>query len=394
VWGRCKAFSLAYREDQLGTNVDRVTATSPRAPTTSGRNRHPRLRRASLAALVAGTRLGATVLRDVPGKRLLAGGRAITVDGNTLDATLQMMLATQKALGQHGLTMADDVELSRRRIRALAAAIDHKTVPVRSVTALRIPGPAGPIRARHYRPAGADVAPLMVFYHGGGWVICDLDTHDGLCRLLCSGAGIHVLSIDYRLAPEHPAPAGVDDGYAAFRWAHEHAGELGGEPGRVLVGGDSAGGNISALVAQRGRDDGTPPALQLLLYPVTDLRGGTRSRALFADGFYLRAADMRFCQSQLLTTSGLDAADPRVSPLLADDLSGLPPAIVVTAGFDPLRDEGEQYADAMRGAGTVVDLRRFGSLIHAFANMAPLGGGSAVAMAEVVSALRAHLCHR
>jgi acetyl esterase len=284
--------------------------------------------------------------------------------------------------------------MSRRRVRQLATVMDRRSAAVGGVTPLTIPGPAGPIPARHYRPAGDHVAPLMVFYHGGGWVVGDLDTHDGLCRLICRGAGIQVLSIDYRLAPEHPAPAAAEDGYAAFKWAVDHAGELGAEPGRVLVGGDSAGGNIAAVVSRLGRDDGSPPELQLLLYPATDLRGGTRSRALFADGFFLTARDLAFCTQQYVSESRLDLTDPLISPALADDLSGLPAAIVVTAGFDPLRDEGEHYAAAMSEAGTVVDLRRMGPLMHGFANMSALGGGSAVAVAEFVSALRAHLCHR
>jgi acetyl esterase len=353
-----------------------------------------------LAAVLAATRLGTSVLRDLPdgGKRLLMGGRSIAIDGNTLDPTLRMLLASQKLTGTEGLSTGDDVVVSRQRLRQLAMVIDRKSVAVGGVTALTIPGPAGPIPARHYRPEGSPdghpAAPLMVFYHGGAWVVGDLDTHDGLCRLICRGAGIHVLSVGYRLAPEHPAPAGLEDGYAAFKWALEHAAELGAEPGRVAVGGDSAGGNISAVVSQRARDDGAPPVLQLLLYPATDLRGGTRSRALFAEGFFLTKKDMDFFQHQYLTGSGLDASNPQISPLLADNLAGLPPAIVVTAGFDPLRDEGEQYAAAMRDAGTVVDLRRMGSLIHGFASMAPLGGGSAVAVAEIISAVTAHLCHR
>ena len=373
-----------------------MSSTTATAPTTTRPRRHPRLDKAGLAAITAATRLGTTLLRELPdgGKRLLMGGRSITVDGNTLDPTLRMMLATQKFGGQSGLSTDEDVALSRQRVRQLAMVMDRKRVAVGAVTSLSIPGPAGPIPARHYQPEGAPAAPLMVFFHGGGWVIGDLDTHDGLCRLMCRGAGIHVLSIDYRLAPEHPAPAGLEDGYAAFRWALEHGGELGAEPGRVLVGGDSAGGNMSAVVAQRGRDDGTPPAMQLLLYPATDLRGGTRSRALFADGFFLTAKDMEFFQRQYLRGSGLDVANPTISPLLAEDFSGLPPAIVVTAGFDPLRDEGEQYAGAMRDAGSVVDLRRMGSLIHGFANMSALGGGSALAVVEIISAIRAHLCYR
>jgi acetyl esterase len=159
------------------------------------------------------------------------------------------------------------------------------------------------------------------------------------------------------------------------------------------VGGDSAGGNLSALVSQRGRDDGTPPLLQLLLYPATDLRRGTRSHALFTDGFVLTQKDIDLFQGHYLAGSGLNAGDPRISPALGN-LSGLPRALVVTAGFDPLRDEGEQYAEAMRDAGVVVDLRRMPSLTHGFASLAPLGGGSALALAEVISALRAHLCYR
>ena len=244
-----------------------------------------------------------------------------------------------------------------------------------------------------HRPENDVVCPLLMYFHGGGWVVADLDTHDNLCRLICRDAGIHVLSVDYRLAPEHPAPAGLDDAYAAYRWALEHGADLGTRPGAVAVGGDSAGGNLATVVARRGRDDGVPAAMQLLLYPVTDLRGGTRSMALFATGFFLTAHDMDWCREQYLGGSQLDASDPRVSPLLAEDLAGLPRALVVTAGFDPLRDEGEAYAERMRDAGVTVDLRRMSSLIHAFGNFCQLGGDSAIAMAEVNSALRAHLCY-
>jgi acetyl esterase len=357
-------------------------------------------RPALTAAIAAAQRWGAGVLPLMPdgAKRLLVGGRAITIDGNTLDPTLGVWLASLKLAGGHGLSDGDDPVFIRRRNREATLMLDRATVPVGGVTSLSIPGPAGPIPARHYQPR-SDLAPntrrpLMLFYHGGGWVFGDLDMYDRLCRLICRDAAIHVLSVDYRLAPEHPAPAGIDDAYAAFRWALEHGGELGAEPGRVAVGGDSAGGTMSAVVSQRGRDDGTPPVLQLLLYPVTDLRGGTRSRALFADGFLLTRKDMELFEHYYLDGTGLARTDPLVSPALADDLSGLPPALVVTAGFDPLRDEGEAYAAAMREAGGVVDLRRMGSLTHAFASLSALGGGSAIAVAEVISALRAHLCYR
>jgi len=263
---------------------------------------------------------------------------------------------------------------------------------VATVTNLSIPGPADPIRARHYRPINGDGEPLLVFYHGGGQVIGDLETHDDLCRQICREGGVHVLSVDYRLAPEHKAPAGSDDAYAAFGWALDHADDLGADPGRVAVGGDSAGGNLAALVSLRARDEGTRlPALQVLFYPVTNYSDETRSQTLFADGFFLTKKDLQWCRDQFLDGAHVDAADPRVSPLLADDLSGLPPALVLTAGFDPLRDEGRQYAEAMRAAGVAVDYREFGSLIHGFANFFPQGGGSATALAESISALRAHL---
>lgn len=223
-------------------------------------------------------------------------------------------------------------------------------------------------------------------------MIGDLDTHDALCRLTCRDAGAHVLSIDYRLAPEHPAPAAIEDAYAAFQWACENAGRLGAAPGLVAVGGDSAGGNLAAVVSQLARDSGGPaPVLQWLIYPRTDFSTRTRSMSLFARGFLLTKRDMDWFESQYLRKSGIDTKDPRVSPALAPSLSGLAPALIAVAGFDPLRDEGVDYATALRAAGTDVDLRYLGSLTHGFANLFQLGGDSAVATTEMISALRAHL---
>ncbi|HVQ50128.1 MAG TPA: alpha/beta hydrolase [Mycobacterium sp.] len=326
-----------------------------------------------------------------PVKRLLLGGRSVTIDGNTLDSTLQLMLFGMTAVGLNALIASLEVGQARRQLRILAASF-KQDIPLASVTNLSIPGPAGPIQARHYRPINGDGQPLLVFYHGGGQVIGDIETHDDLCRQICREGGMHVLSVEYRLAPEHKAPAGSEDAYAAFGWALDHAGELGADPGRVAVGGDSAGGNLAAVVSLRARDEGTRlPALQLLFYPVTNYASGTRSQALFDDGFFLTKKDLVWCRDHFLDGAHVDAADPRVSPLLADDLSGLPPALVLTAGFDPLRDEGRQYAEAMRAAGVTVDYREFGSLVHGFANFFPVGGGSATATAESISALRAHL---
>jgi len=324
-------------------------------------------------------------------KRLVVGRRAVTVDGNTLDTTLQLMLAAQRSARVPGLVASSDVAVARTQLRALAKMIDSGiTVDVADTS---IPGPAGPIRVRHYRPApGQESEPLLVFFHGGGFVIGDLETHDDLCRLICRDAAVHVLAVDYRLAPEHPAPAAIEDCYAAYRWALEHAAKLGADASRVAVGGDSAGGNLATVVSRLARDDEVKlPAVQLLFYPGTDFTADTRSKTLFADGYFLTKADMDWFRDCYLVGSGLDPSDPLVSPLLADDLSGLPPAMVLTGGFDPLRDEGNAYAEALAAAGVAVDHRQFGPLVHGFANFFPLGGASATAITETVSALKAHL---
>jgi acetyl esterase len=323
-------------------------------------------------------------------KRLLLGGRSVTVDGNTLDTTLQLMLAGQRATGIDGLVSSDDVHVARAQLRILAASV-KQDIPVAAVTNLSIPGPAGPIPARHYQPANAD-GPLLVFFHGGGWVIGDLETHDDLCRLICRDGRIHVLSVDYRLAPEHKAPAAAVDAFAAYQWALEHAESMGVDADLIAVGGDSAGGNLAAVVSQQARNNGTRlPALQLLIYPRTNFVGETRSITLFAEGYFLTKRDIDWFTDRYLGGASIEPTDPQVSPLLADDLSGLPPALVLTGGFDPLRDEGNQYAEAMRAAGVTVDLREFGSLVHGFANFFALGGGCAVAITETISAMRAHL---
>lgn len=324
-------------------------------------------------------------------KNLLLGRRTVTIDGNTLDTTLQLMLAAQRKSRVGGLVASSDLAVARAQLTKLARMLDDGiAVGVRD---LSVPGPAGSIRARHYSPVNAvGSEPLLVFFHGGGFVVGDLETHDGLCRLMCRDAAVHVLAVDYRLAPESKAPAAVEDCYAAYQWALEHAGELGADASRVAVGGDSAGGNLAAVVSQLARrDDVRAPALQLLFYPVVDFAAETRSKTLFADGYFLTKKDMDWFRENYLSGAAIDVSDPRISPLLADDLSGLPPTMVVTGGFDPLRDEGDRYADALAAAGVVVDHRRFGSLVHGFANFSPLGGGSATAMAEIISALRAHL---
>jgi acetyl esterase len=319
--------------------------------------------------------------------------RSITIDGITLDPAITSLLAARQAAGETGLVVDDDAVATRMHMRANPSEV-ATPIPV-AVADLVIPGPAGPIPARHYRPPGAGPAPMLVFYHGGGLVYGDLDLYDGIARQICRDGAVHVLSVDYRLAPEHKAPAAVDDAYAAFRWAVKHASSLGAMPDRVAVGGDSAGGTLAAVVSQQARNNGGPlPFLQWLIYPVTDADAHTRSRRLFANGFMLTAHDLDWFDQQYLDGSGVDVTDTRVSPLRAKDLSGLPPALVIIAGFDPLRDEGKQYAAAMRAAGDKVDLRAMPTLTHAFINLGALGGGSSAAIAEIISALHVHLSER
>ena len=243
---------------------------------------------------------------------------------------------------------------------------------VRDLTA---DGPLGPIPLRVYRPAGVPAStPLavLVFFHGGGWVIGDLETHDVLCRQLTAGSGVSVVSVDYRLAPEHKFPAAVDDAWAATRWVVAHAGELAVDASRLAVGGDSAGGNLAAVVALLARDKGAPAiAVQVLIYPVTDLVGETRSYRDFAEGYLLTREGMRWFIAHYLTAEA-EAADWRASPLRAQSLAGLRPALIVTAGFDPLRDEGEAYAERLRDAGVRVDSVCYGGMIHGFVPMGRL----------------------
>jgi acetyl esterase len=231
------------------------------------------------------------------------------------------------------------------------------------------------IPLRVYRPAGvADSRrlPVLVYFHGGGWVIGDLETHDVLCRQLTAEAGVSVIAVDYRVAPEHKFPAAVDDAWAATRWIAAHAADLGVDADRLAVGGDSAGGNLAAVVALLARDAGGPRiGLQILLYPVTDLASESQSYADLADGYMLTRDSMRWFRAQYLAKTE-DAADWRVSPLRAPSLAGLPPALVVTAGYDPLRDEGEAYARRLREAGVSVDAVSFGGMIHGFLPMGRL----------------------
>ena len=313
----------------------------------------------------------------------------IVLDGQTLEPEIQLQLSLIERQGNPPIEELPPPQ-AREEMRRRAVPAGGPPLPVGDVRELSVDGAAGPLRARHYAPEEpGGPHPLLVFFHGGGWVIGDLDTHDATCRLLTRHAGVHVLAVDYRLAPEHPFPAAIDDARAAFAWAAAHAAELGADPARVAVGGDSAGGNISAVVAQETVREGVAaPVLQLLIYPAVDASKEYRSAELFREGFLLTKSEMDWFYDQYVTAAQASDTDPRISPLLADDLSGLPPALILTAGFDPLRDEGEAYARALREAGNVVALRRFAGLIHGFANMVGVSRTSRDAVVEFAGATR------
>jgi acetyl esterase len=259
--------------------------------------------------------------------------------------------------------------------------------PVSRVEDRRIPGPAGEIAVRLYAPE--DPRGLVVYFHGGGWVLGSLETHDLPLRTLANEAGCSVLSVDYRLAPEHRHPAAVEDCHAAVCWAAEHAAELGADPALLAVGGDSAGGNLAAVVSLLARERGGPAlCFQLLVYPVTDHDFARPSYAENASGYFLERDDMRwFWDHYLPDAAARDATT--ASPLRARDLSGLPPAHVITAEFDPLRDEGEAYAARLREAGVPVTHTRYDGQIHGFFGMAALIPRGREAIAEAGAKLRA-----
>lgn len=281
------------------------------------------------------------------------------------------------------------LDQARRQIDEEAALFGGPPLAMHEVRDVRIPTDAGGVRGRLYRAQPGDADRLLVYFHGGGWVVGSLESADSPCRFLAHHAGVSVLSVEYRLAPEHPFPAALDDAAAAFRHAVSQAAQWGHDPHRIAVGGDSAGGNLAAVVCHDLREAPVRPAFQLLFFPVTDLSRKHPSYREFAEGFFLTEKQMDWYRHHYL--GDRPATDPRVSPLLADDLRGLPPAYVVVSGFDVLRDEGEAYARRMAEAGVHVALRRHERLIHAFVNATGVGTSSREAMLEAAGALRAAL---
>ncbi|WP_395657278.1 alpha/beta hydrolase [Nocardioides sp.] len=316
-------------------------------------------------------------------QRWLAG-RPVVRDGQTLAVDTQLALRLQRLTRKPGAETMPIPEGRQAILEHARLTAGHQPIgAVRHLTVAARP-------ARLYVPTGAPaVGPLLLFFHGGGFLYGDLDSHDAPCRFLAERSGVRVLAVDYRLAPEHPFPAAYDDALAAHRWLVEHATEVGADPARLAVGGDSAGGNLAAGVAVEAARAGLPLAFQLLVYPATDGVRETASAASFAEGFYLTRAFMDLANAEY--GAGVDLRDPRYSPRYADLPAGLAPALVVTAGFDPLRDEGEAYARQLVDAGVPVELRRFPDQIHGFFNIVGVGRSSRAANAAIAARLRAAL---
>jgi acetyl esterase len=320
--------------------------------------------------------------------RLLVGPPLRSPEGDTLDLQSQgllWLLRVSRAPAMH----SPDLSCARRRLERSARVLEPRiAVPVWACDRT-VGGAKAPLRARVYKPArpSLEAAPGLLWFHGGGFVLGSIESHDGVCRSIAAQAGIVVVSVDYRLAPEHRFPAGLEDAVAATRWLLEHGPKFGIDPRAIAVGGDSAGGNLAAAAAQAIRGESRQPVLQLLVYPATDATRREPSHRHFANGFLLTAANITWFLDHYLPSPEY-ARDPRVSPLLAQDLSGLPRALVITAGFDPLRDEGRRYAERMRGAGTEAEHLCSTGSVHGFIHTAGVLDESARVLAYAAERLR------
>jgi acetyl esterase/lipase len=324
-----------------------------------------------------------------PWLQRLLFGKPPELDGQRLASDIHALLWLDRLVSD-GLAERKPVDESRADRLKEARIVAHRPpIPMARIESVAIPGPSGTIDARLYVPdTTGNPSPLLVYFHGGGWVIGNLDTHDDPCRFLAAHSGVRLLAVDYRLAPEHPFPAAAEDALAAYEWATANTERLGADPGRIGVGGDSAGANLAAATCLTARDAAlASPAMQLLIYPVAETAGTARSRQTFSEGFMLTRADMDWFEDRYLPP-GVDRSDPRVALLEAGDLSGLPPAYIATAGFDPLRDEGEAFATCLREAGVRVALRRHPGLIHTFLNLTAICPTARGAALEAAGALR------
>jgi len=307
---------------------------------------------------------------------------------NKLYPEVRALLEAIAAQGAPAIETLPPVEARQAALDALKT-IAGPLEKIGRVEDLNIPHPARPIPIRVYTPTGDGPFPCLVYFHGGGWVVCDLDTHDAICRAIARRSGAVVVAVDYRLSPEHKFPAAVEDCYAATLWAAANAKRLAVDPRRIAVGGDSAGGTLSTVMCLKSRDEGGPAiALQVLVYPVTNLASfDTPSYSEFDEGYYLTRTEMEWFRSHYLARAE-DALGPYASPLLAPDLRGLPPALVITAECDPLRDEGEAYAKRMAEAGVEVTCTRYAGMIHPFFSLGGAFSQGRRAIDQVAAAVR------
>jgi acetyl esterase len=311
----------------------------------------------------------------------VVAGRPIVIDGQQLAPDIQAMLRLQRlAREATAETMPMDQGRAAIRHHSALAGGDQAIGAVRDLD-------AGGLAARLYTPSSPVPGALVVFFHGGGFMHGDLESHDAGCRFLAQTSGVAVLAIDYRLGPEHRFPAAHDDAVASYRWALEHAADLGADPERIGVGGDSAGGNLAAWVGLEAARNDWPCQVQLLIYPCTEGRRDTESARLFSDGFYLTRGYMDLANDSYVRTEA-DLDDPRLSPLRETLPADLAPALVFTAGFDPLRDEGEAYARHLEAAGVEVTLTRFPDQMHGHFNIVGVGRTSRRANRRIALALR------
>lgn len=319
--------------------------------------------------------------------------RPVVLDGQTLAAETQLLLKLQELTHQPGLGM---VPLAQARpIVVTQGAMVAGKQPIGALREVSVDGADGPLAARLYIPSsrlGADPIPTILFIHGGGMALGNLDSHDGACRHLAERSGVQVLSVDYRLAPEHPFPAAVEDCFAAFQWLVKNADTLNADVERLAVGGDSAGGNLAATTAIQAAEAGLPLAFQLLIYPWTDMVNRSASRELFdGGGFYLVREGMDLLHEFYLPDAAQET-HPLASVGLRTELpAGLAPAFVATAGFDPLRDEGEAYGRLLAEHGVPVTMQRYPSMIHGFFNMVGVGREARANAADIADRLRAAL---
>jgi acetyl esterase len=337
--------------------------------------------------------IGRVLFRLPPRIQLALTGRApITREGATLHPEMQLLLAVSRQLDATTGLSHPSLATARKRMYYNTARFNALAPEVGGVRDFGLVTPAATLPARHYTPARSltSPAPLLVYFHGGGFALGSLDTHDHLCRSLCRGANVHVLSVEYRKAPDFPYPVPSSDALAAFRYAQEQASELGADPKRVAVGVDSAGANLAAYVARASRND-RPPYAQILIYPVTNRDTSSPSRHIFSSGFFLTLADIEYFDRLYVGDRPND--DPDLSPLLDANLQGLCPTLLVTAECDPLRDEGEAYAAALSAASNSVDHWREPGLTHGFAHFTLVSPAAEQALERLITRT-ARLLHR